>query len=186
MKYVMMLALWMLAMVGIQAQPEPEDRRLTIRGQLLDKDLKENGGKLESIVSHNPDGSVDVIKMKGGKIVGSILSVSSMVDQMRGNMKIAQENGFQGVQAQRYAEQQQRIDRAKMDLQNELSKAGMSTDLKSCEFLSGILENTKTIIAGMDSIEVKVNNGGGGGGDLFSWLKGAVTPLAALADKQGK
>ena len=41
MKYVMMLALWMLAMVGIQAQPEPEDRRLTIRGQLLDKDLKE-------------------------------------------------------------------------------------------------------------------------------------------------
>ncbi len=41
MKYVMMLALWMLAMVGIQAQPEPEDRRLTIRGQLLDADLKE-------------------------------------------------------------------------------------------------------------------------------------------------
>ena len=41
MKYVMMLALWMLAMVGIQAQPEPEDRQLTIRGQLLDADLKE-------------------------------------------------------------------------------------------------------------------------------------------------
>ena len=37
----MMLALWMLAMVGIQAQPEPEDRQLTIRGQLLDADLKE-------------------------------------------------------------------------------------------------------------------------------------------------
>jgi hypothetical protein len=37
----MILALWMLAMVSIQAQPEPDDRRLTIRGQLLDADLKE-------------------------------------------------------------------------------------------------------------------------------------------------
>ena len=41
MKYVMMLALWMLAIVGIQAQPDPEYQRLTISGQLLDADLKE-------------------------------------------------------------------------------------------------------------------------------------------------
>ena len=36
-----MLALWMLAIVGIQAQPDPEYQRLTISGQLLDADLKE-------------------------------------------------------------------------------------------------------------------------------------------------
>ena len=41
MKYVMMLALWMLAIVSIQAQPDPDYQRLTISGQLLDADLKE-------------------------------------------------------------------------------------------------------------------------------------------------
>ena len=41
MKYVMMLALWILAIVSIQAQPDPDYQRLTISGQLLDADLKE-------------------------------------------------------------------------------------------------------------------------------------------------
>ena len=41
MKYVMILALWMLAIVSIQAQPDPDYQRLTISGQLLDADLKE-------------------------------------------------------------------------------------------------------------------------------------------------
>lgn len=36
-----LLVFWILAVSGIYAQPEPEDRKLTIRGQLLDADLKE-------------------------------------------------------------------------------------------------------------------------------------------------
>ena len=37
----MMLALWMLAIVGMYAQPDSDDNRLSISGQLLDADLKE-------------------------------------------------------------------------------------------------------------------------------------------------
>ena len=41
MRYMMMLALWMLAIVGMYAQPDSDDNRLSISGQLLDADLKE-------------------------------------------------------------------------------------------------------------------------------------------------
>ena len=38
---IFLFVFWILAILGVQAQPEPEDRKLTIRGQLLDADLKE-------------------------------------------------------------------------------------------------------------------------------------------------
>ena len=40
-KTAILFVFWILAISGIYAQPEPEDRKLTIRGQLLDADLKE-------------------------------------------------------------------------------------------------------------------------------------------------
>ena len=40
-RYSTIISILFLVVLGIYAQPEPEDRKLTIRGQLLDADLKE-------------------------------------------------------------------------------------------------------------------------------------------------